>query len=277
LKTCLNSFDDLCSHSQSFPLPSLCAFPGCLFPNDPQDLPMRSIRIPSRALYRQPRHLYPDLSTVMASITLHAPPRSVVVAFIGLVMQKAVSMSSSGSSRSGEGAADRNAPPLYYTVLSVETPDPFGFDSAAPARPPIRPSDTPGPGKCEPRPGNFHIESVPGHGLGFTSLVPRKPEYFSRHRNPAPCTCDPARVDRRIRPRIGLNPLNRRCICYPNEGDSSLMPGAGSYSLRLPPNGVTSVFKSRSERNSFPGRPRQPPRFDGRTFLLPRSDSQGPG
>jgi hypothetical protein len=126
------------------------------------------------------RHFYHNLLTVKSSITFHAPHPSVVVAFIGLVIQRAVSMSSSGSSRSGErAAAGRNAHPRRYTVLSVETPDPFGFGSAATAGPPIRPSNTPGLGKYEPRPGTFHIESVQGHGLGFTSLAPRKPEDFS--------------------------------------------------------------------------------------------------
>jgi hypothetical protein len=78
------------------------------------------------------RRFYHDLSTIKASITLHAPHRSVVVAFIRLVIQKSVSMSSSGSSCSGEGAAaDRNTSPRCYTVISVETPDHFGFGSAA--------------------------------------------------------------------------------------------------------------------------------------------------
>jgi hypothetical protein len=38
------------------------------------------------------RHFYHDLSTIKTSITLDAPHLSVVVAFIGLVIQKAVSM-----------------------------------------------------------------------------------------------------------------------------------------------------------------------------------------
>jgi hypothetical protein len=115
-------------------------------------------------------------------------------------------------------------------------------------RPPIRRSDTPGPRKHEPRPGNLHIESVRGHGLGFTSLARRKPEYLSRHRKPEPCTCDPARVDRRIRPRIGLNPLNWHCICYPDERDSSLTPYPGRTACWCFPTAASRPCSSRGVR-----------------------------
>jgi hypothetical protein len=58
-ETFCDPFDEIYSHSPSFHLPSICPSPGCLFRNDPQGLPRRSIRIHSRALYRQLSPLLP--------------------------------------------------------------------------------------------------------------------------------------------------------------------------------------------------------------------------
>jgi hypothetical protein len=169
-------------------------------------------------------------------------------------------------------------PQRYYTVLSVETPDPFGFGSAAPSRPPPRFPDTPGPGKYDPVPGRFHVESVRGRGLGFTSLAPRRLGFTRGTQNPAPSAYAPESVSHKIGPRIGARglrgvfPVPRRCSCYPDERETSSTPGPGSYTLpQLVDVASTSVFKSRSDRIAFPERPKPKPRFDGRTFILLRS------
>jgi hypothetical protein len=153
--------------------------------------------------------------------------------------------------RAGAPVLARAPPPPTETLLPAATPS---FPSrrrtllaSAPLPPPGRHAR---PGKCEPRPGSFDIESGRGRGLGFTSLASRKPEYFSRHRNPAPCTCDPARVDRRIRPRIGFNPLNRSCICYPAERDSSLTPGLGRTACGYFPTAASHPCSGRGARGT---------------------------
>jgi hypothetical protein len=215
------------------------------------------------------------LLSVKASLTFHAPHRSVVVAFIRLVIQKAVSMSPSGISRSGERApVGRSAPPRSCTVLSVETPDPFGFGSGASARPTIRPSDTPGP-------GNTSQERV----ISISSPC----EDMASASRPSPRANPSTSLDFETQ-RPALATLHASTAASDRRSASIRSTGAvyalrtstiyryarpGSYSLRLLRNGgVTSVFKSRSERKSFPGRRRQPPRFDGRTFLPTRSDYQ---
>jgi hypothetical protein len=132
-------------------------------------------------------------------------------------------------------------------------------------------ADTPGPGKYEPRSGDFHTESIRGRGLGFTSNVPRKLGFTRGTKNPAPCSYEPTRADRRVKVRIGTLPKGQRCLAYPDERETSLMPGPGSYDLPpLVDLASTSVFKSRSERKAFPDRPKAKPRFDGRTFMLKR-------
>lgn len=164
-------------------------------------------------------------------------------------------------------------PQKFYTVLSISTPDPFGFGSAAPARPEPRLLDTPGPGKYNPHPSQEHFESIRGRTNGFTSIVPRKLEFVRGSNNPAPVSYQPQLVNHKIKPRIGTIPNSRRLTCYPDERETSSTPGPGSYSLpSLNHRVVTSVFKSRTERNYLPGPRKEPPRFDGRTFVLRRKD-----
>jgi hypothetical protein len=172
-------------------------------------------------------------------------------------------------SRSGSGAGTGR----LLTVLSPEPGEPVGFGSAARARPEMVVPDTPGPGRYCPQPGNFHVESVRGHGLGFTSLAPRKLEFLQGNKNPAPIEYDPARPVHRMLPRIGTIPMGRRCLCFPDERDVSLTPGPGAY--EPPPSHgriITSIFKSKTERRSFPTAPKPEPRFNGRTFMLHLDD-----
>jgi hypothetical protein len=190
-------------------------------------------------------------------------------------------MSTSPPSRlttaSALSSGDRNTngipPQRYYTVLSVEPPGPFGFGSSSPARPETRFPDTPGPGKYEPKPSYFHVESVRGHTSGFTSLVPRKLGFVRGTKNPAPVAYEPGRLDKRIKRGIGIIPSGRRCACYPDERETSSTPGPGSYDIPAPEDKAsTSIFKSRSDRIAFPVEPKPKPRFNGRTFLLGVTD-----
>jgi hypothetical protein len=174
---------------------------------------------------------------------------------------------------SGERNVNGIPPQRYYTILSMEPPGPFGFGSCSPARPEVHFPDTPGPGKYEPKPSYFHVESVRGHGSGFTSIVPRKLGFVRGTKNPAPSTYDPSRLDRRIKPRIGSIPRGRRCSCFPDEREASSTPGPGSYDIPpLEDKASTSVFKSRSDRVAFPVKIKPRPRFDGRTFRLGADD-----
>jgi hypothetical protein len=147
----------------------------------------------------------------------------------------------------------------------------------------LRFPDTPGPGRYEPHPGNFHVESVRGRGLGFTSLAPRKLGFTRGTKNPAPSTYEPRTFDRRISPKLGpaSGPLigervflvPRKCSCYQDEREASSLPGPGSYdAMPLVDNAATWVFKSKSDRIAFPTKQKEPPRFDGRTFVLQRSE-----
>ena len=167
----------------------------------------------------------------------------------------------------------KNTHKRAYTVLTGEPPDPFGFGSAAPARPdgPLR--DTPGPGKYDPREGNFHIESLRGLTVGFTSGTRRRLPFLPRDKTPAPCAYEPRRIDRSIRPRIG-ELVGRRCACFPDEREASSTPGPGSYNLPEFNTGKapTSCFRSRVGRTSIGPVQRQAPRFDGRTFTLRATD-----
>jgi hypothetical protein len=195
-----------------------------------------------------------------------------------------MSAQSGASSHSSAPFAPNSVPTSRcYTVLSMQTSDPFGFGSADQYRFRPRPPDTPGPGRYEPHPGNFHIESLRGRGLGFTSLAPRKLGFTRGTKNPAPSSYTPQIIDRRITPKIGpssgplvgarLILVPRRCSCYPDERESSSTPGPGSYDApSLVDLASTSVFKSRTERIAFPTRQKQKPRFDGRTFVLQRSE-----
>lgn len=159
-----------------------------------------------------------------------------------------------------------------YTVLAGEPPDPFGFGSAAPARPDGPYRDTPGPGKYDPREGNFHIESLRGLTVGFTSGTKRRLPFLPRDRTPAPCAYEPRRIDRGIRPRIG-ELTGRRCACFPDEREASATPGPGSYDLpEVRGKAATSCFRSKVGRTTFAPEPRQAPRFDGRTFTLRATD-----
>jgi hypothetical protein len=189
--------------------------------------------------------------------------------------------SSPGATSHGSTGLGANAipPQRYYTVLSVEAPDPFGFGSASPSRPLPRFADTPGPGKYEPRPGNFRVESVRGLGPGFTSLAARRLGFARGTKNPAPSEYTPKTVDRRILTKIGPQicerglPAPRRCSCYLDERETASTPGPGSYDMPpLVDRASTSVFKSRSERIAFPAKQKRKPRFDGRTFILQRSE-----
>ena len=183
------------------------------------------------------------------------------------------SRTTTASALSNNGQRANGIPPQrYYTVLSMETPDPFGFGSAAPARPEPRFADTPGPGKYNPRACESHIESIRGHCAGFTSAVPRRLQFTRGNKNPAPCSYAPRNVDRRIKPKIGTIP-GRRCSCFPDESETSSTPGPGSYDLPpLKDRAATSIFKSKTDRVPFPERKANEQRFDGRTFTLRRME-----
>jgi hypothetical protein len=191
-------------------------------------------------------------------------PQCKTIGINGSVMKSPTSDSSAPQARSAGVPSQR-----FYTIMSIEEPEPFGFGSGAPARPENRAPDTPGPGKYSPKLPDFHVESIRGHGLGFTSVVPRKLQFLQGSRNPAPSSYNPAGSDHRIMPRIGIIPMGRRCLCFPDERESSLTPGPGAYDAPpLKTKVVTSAFRSRTERNSFPVLPKSRPRFDGRTFIL---------
>lgn len=183
------------------------------------------------------------------------------------------SRSTTRSALSTEQRASSIPPQKYYTVLSVETPDPFGFGSASPARQEPRYLDTPGPGKYDPHQCQEHFESIRGRTSGFTSVVPRKLGFTRGTKNPAPTSYDPKRPDRRIKPKIGSFPRARRFSCYPDERETSTTPGPGEYNLPpLQDRCVTSIFKSKAERVYLPAPHKDPPRFDGRVFTLRRND-----
>jgi hypothetical protein len=58
-----------------------------------------------------------------------------------------------------------------------------------------------------------------------------------------------------------------------DERETSSTPGPGSYDMPpLVDVASTSVFKSKIERVPFPEKMKQKPRFDGRTFILQRSE-----
>lgn len=163
-------------------------------------------------------------------------------------------------------------PERSYTVLSQNVMDPFGFGSAAPARVVPKFSDTPGPGKYEPKPGNFYKESVRGYNTGFTSVVQRRLQFTRGTKNPSPWQYEPGTIDRKVKPKIGKL-TGRRCSCFPDEREASTTPGPGSYDLpKLKDKVTTSVFKSRTERRYLPDPYQEPPRFDGKTFTLRRND-----
>ena len=175
--------------------------------------------------------------------------------------------SSLGMSRRGTGMP----PQKYYTVLSFESSNRFGFGSASPARPIEKFADTPGPGKYDPQPSTEHFESIRGHGNGFTSFAPRRLGFTRGNKNPAPVQYVQQYQDHRLKTAIGTIPRGFRCSCYQDEREASSTPGPGSYDLpSLSNRSVTSVFKSRSKRQFLPDKPKPPPRFQGNTFIIRR-------
>ncbi|OHS94556.1 hypothetical protein TRFO_39265 [Tritrichomonas foetus] len=176
---------------------------------------------------------------------------------------------SSQEQRAASVPADR-----YYTVITHKEPVvPFGFGSASPSRIEPKYPDTPGPGKYDQSQYKFHIESIRGRGLGFTSNVPRRLEWTKGNRNPSPSSYLPKIVDHHVKTKIGTYPQGRRCSCYPDERESALMPGPASYNLpELSDRTTTSVFRSKAKRDYIPPKPKHPPRFDGKTFTITRFD-----
>jgi hypothetical protein len=178
------------------------------------------------------------------------------------------------SRRTNQGCRAMGIPPQrYYTLLTVEPTDPFGFGSQAPARPETQFPDIPGPGKYDPRMVDSRVMSTRGCGTGFTSGLRRRLEFVTGTKNPAPCTYDAQRTESRLKPKI-RGVFGQRCACFPDERMSSLTPGPGSYDVSPPKNtrAVTSVFRSRSSRELPYGAVKQEPRFNGRTFILGRGD-----
>ncbi|KAK8871026.1 hypothetical protein M9Y10_008939 [Tritrichomonas musculus] len=162
----------------------------------------------------------------------------------------------------------------YLTQDCYDKSVPFGFGSSSPSRIEPKYPDTPGPGKYEPRPSNNHIESIRGHGLGFTSNVPRRFDWSQGNKNPSPCSYLPTICDHRVKPKIGkITTYGRRCSCYPDERESSMAPGPASYNLpELKDQYTTSSFKSNVQRHFIPPKTKHPPRFDGKTFTITRFD-----
>lgn len=187
------------------------------------------------------------------------------------------SKSSLATSSSRNDPGSSNSTEKYYNYLTQNKYDysvPFGFGSSSPSRADPKFPDTPGPGKYEPRPSNNHIESIRGHGLGFTSNVPRRLEWAKGNKNPSPSSYLPTMCDHRVKPKIGkITTYGRRCSCYPDERESSMSPGPASYNLpELKDKYTTSVFKSSVQRHFIPPKPKHPPRFDGKTFTITRFD-----
>lgn len=159
----------------------------------------------------------------------------------------------------------------YYTVLSEQPSQPFGFGSQASARPETKFPDVPGPGRYEPRPSSIHFESIRGHGLGFTSKSRRRLEWPSKAiKTPAPSQYSPEKKTSELK--ITISPiLQRRCLCYPDERVASETPGPSDYTIAPPQKrkAPSSVFQSKTERSIW-GIPEKPkPRFDGRTLVVP--------
>lgn len=187
------------------------------------------------------------------------------------------SKSSLAPSSSQNDPGSTNSIEKYYNYLTQNKYDrsvPFGFGSSSPSRIDPKFPDTPGPGKYEPRSSNNHIESIRGHGLGFTSNVPRRLEWAKGNKNPSPSSYLPTMCDHRVKPKIGkITTYGRRCSCYPDERESSMSPGPASYNLpELKDRYTTSVFKSSVQRHFIPPRTKHPPRFDGKTFTITRFD-----
>ncbi|OHT02364.1 hypothetical protein TRFO_30556 [Tritrichomonas foetus] len=176
----------------------------------------------------------------------------------------------SGSTLYDEFRATAILPLRRYILMTGESNEPFGFGSSSPARPKEKFSDYPGPGRYDPHECMDHTESLRGIGTGFTSIVPRKVEYFRGNKNPEPSRYNPHGIDRKIKPTIGIIPKGKgKITCFPDEREAFNTPGPGSYNLphqqrRAP----TAVFKSKTERNYLPGPKAPPPRFDGRNLIL---------
>ena len=158
----------------------------------------------------------------------------------------------------------------YYTVLSEETPSPFGFGSQAPARPEPKYPDVPGPGRYDPGLPSIHFESIRGHGNGFTSKTKRKINWGESTKTPAPCTYDP--VVKNTAPSVSIKSITfgRRCLAYPDERETSMTPGPCEYyHQEVKKRSPSSVFKSKTERSVWGKSEKKKPRFDGRTLVIP--------
>ena len=159
----------------------------------------------------------------------------------------------------------------YYTVLSEDEPPKFGFGSQAPARPQPKFPDVPGPGRYEPKISTLHVESIRGHGNGFTSKAKRRIQWGNQTRTPGPAAYSPNYIEKRSEPAFSIGPIvGRRCSCYPDEKVASQTPGPSDYHLpEIQRRGASSVFKSRTERSIWGTPEKKKPRFDGRTLIIP--------
>ena len=157
----------------------------------------------------------------------------------------------------------------YYTVLSNKNNTPFGFGSSAPARSNELLKDTPGPGKYDPTTINSKAESIRGKGLGFTSKARRRLEFVKGNKNPGPAQYEPQITKKTIKKSISEIPKCRRVSCYPDERESSITPGPGSYQLpSLGSKVQTHIFKSKVERNVLSINNKKIPKFDGKTLYI---------
>lgn len=157
----------------------------------------------------------------------------------------------------------------YFTVLSATEGVPFGFGSMSPARPEIKCTDVPGPGRYDPIHKHKYIESIRGHGLGFTSRTKRKLEFIKASSTPAPNSYLPIIVSKVIKTKIGNIPKGNRASFCPDERESASTPGPGSYSIERPSVRTPSAaFKSKVERNLWGIREKKRVNFDGRTLVI---------
>lgn len=173
---------------------------------------------------------------------------------------------------SGHVSAKPTAMPSgnYYTVLSEVEGVPFGFGSMSPARQEMKFPDVPGPGRYNPANPSFHVESIRGHGPGFTSYCRRRLEFTRGTKNPAPTNYSPKIVNRTLKTTIKSIPQGRRCLCYPDERESSITPGPAEYTIENQnrPKAQSSMFKSRVERSLWGEKPTKRVKFDGRTLII---------